>query len=349
MLYTHGFYGLTHWFHRWKIPPHFKPAIGAFLTGAVGIGLYFAFGRDRSVLAVMSFGYGALQQAMGDHQTVGAMVLLAISLGKILTTSLTIGSGGSGGVFGPSMVIGGCGAAALGLLLQGWLPSMGIQPAAFAIVGMAGFFAAAAKTPFSTILMVSEMTGGYQLLLPALWVCMLAFILSDQQSIYSAQVASHSLSPAHQGSFVRDVLAGLRVGQFLTEGSPIASLKPNDPLPQVFSRMSHANATVLPVVDGENRLVGVVNLEEVYFASQAADLGSLIVAVDLMRGDIVPLVADDPLDLAQEMFVESDLLVLPIVDNLQDRKLLGMIRRFDISNAYLRHLQGMPPARPPRK
>jgi CBS domain-containing protein len=68
-----------------------------------------------------------------------------------------------------------------------------------------------------------------------------------------------------------------------------------------------------------------------------------------MRGDIVPLVADDPLDLAQEMFVESDLLVLPIVDNLQDRKLLGMIRRFDISNAYLRHLQGMPPARPPRK
>jgi CIC family chloride channel protein len=349
MLYTHGFYGLTHWFHRWRIPAHFKPAVGAFLTGAVGVSLYYAFGRDRSVLAVMSFGYGALQQAMGDHQMVGAVVLLAISLGKILTTSLTIGSGGSGGVFGPSMVIGGCGAAALGLLFQGWLPGLGIQPAAFAIVGMAGFFAAAAKTPFSTILMVSEMTGGYQLLLPALWVCMLAFILSDQQSIYSAQVASHSLSPAHQGSYVRDVLAGLRVGQFLAKGSPTTALKANDPLALVLTRISGANVSVLPVIDGENRLLGVVNLEEIHFASQSADLGSLIVAVDLMRGDVVPLVADDPLDLAQEMFVESDLLSLPIVDNLQDRKLLGMIRRFDIANAYLRHLQGMPAARPARK
>ncbi len=350
MLYTRSFYGMTHWFHRWKITPHVKPAVGAFLTGAVGLGLYLAFEHDRSVLAVMSFGYGALQQAIGEHQIVGAMVLLAISLGKILTTSLTIGSGGSGGVFGPSMVIGGCGAAALGIVFQHWLPHLGIQPAAFAVVGMAGFFAAAAKTPFSTILMVSEMTGGYQLLVPALWVCMLAFILADQQSIYSAQVPSRSLSPAHQGSFVHDVLAGLSVGQFLAKGSSVTiSLEPSDPLKIVLNRMSRANASVLPVVDGERRLLGVVNLEEVHFASQCVDLGSFIVAEDLMRGDVVPLVAGDPLDLAQEMFVESDMLSLPIVDNLQDRKLLGMIRRFDIANAYLRHLQGMSPAHPSRK
>ena len=215
---------------------------------------------------------------------------------------------------------------------------------------MAGFFAAAAKTPFSTILMVSEMTGGYQLLVPALWVCMLAFILADQQSIYSAQVPSRSLSPAHQGSFVHDVLAGLSVGQFLAKGSSVTiSLEPSDPLKIVLNRMSRANASVLPVVDGERRLLGVVNLEEVHFASQCVDLGSFIVAEDLMRGDVVPLVAGDPLDLAQEMFVESDMLSLPIVDNLQDRKLLGMIRRFDIANAYLRHLQGMSPAHPSRK
>ena len=68
------------------------------------------------------------------------------------------------------------------------------------LVGMAGFFAAAAKTPFSTIIIVSEMTGGYSLLLPSLWVCTLAFVLSDVQSIYSAQVESRSRSPAHQSS-----------------------------------------------------------------------------------------------------------------------------------------------------
>ena len=108
-------------------------------------------------------------------------MLLAIALGKILTTSLTIGSGGSGGVFGPSMVIGGCGGGALGIALHHLWPGLVPNPASFVIVGMAGFFAAAAKTPFSTLIIVSEMTGGYHLLLPALWVCVLAFLLSDEQ------------------------------------------------------------------------------------------------------------------------------------------------------------------------
>ena len=149
-------------------------------------------------------------------------MLLAIALGKILTTSLTIGSGGSGGVFGPSMVIGGCGGGALGMLLHHFWPGLVPHPASFVIVGMAGFFAAAAKTPFSTLIIVSEMTGGYNLLLPALWVCALAFILSDEQSIYSAQVESRSRSPAHQGSYVREVLAGARVSQFLKAGQSVS-------------------------------------------------------------------------------------------------------------------------------
>ena len=139
------------------------------------------------------------------------MVLLAVALGKILTTGLTIGSGGSGGVFGPSMVIGGCGGGALGIVLHRLWPALVPHPATFVIVGMAGFFAAAAKTPFSTLVIVSEMTGNYNLLLPTLWVCTLAFLLSDEQSIYSSQVESRSRSPAHQGDYVREVLAGLRV------------------------------------------------------------------------------------------------------------------------------------------
>ncbi len=141
--------------------------------------------------------------------------LLAVALGKILTTGLTIGSGGSGGVFGPSMVIGGCGGGALGLFLHWLRPWLAPQPATFVIVGMAGFFAAAAKTPFSTIVIVSEMTGNYDLLLPTLWVCAVTFLLSDEQSIYSSQVESRSRSPAHQGDYVREVLTGLQVSQFV--------------------------------------------------------------------------------------------------------------------------------------
>ncbi len=126
-----------------------------------------------------------------------AVLLLAVSLGKLLTTSLTIGSGGSAGVFGPSMVIGGCGGGALGMALHHLAPSLVPHPAAFVIVGMAGFFAAAAKTPLSTLVMVSEMIGNYNLLLPSLWVCTLSFLLADQQSIYSEQVIDRLASPVH--------------------------------------------------------------------------------------------------------------------------------------------------------
>jgi CIC family chloride channel protein len=106
------------------------------------------------------------------------MLLITVALVKILTTSLTISSGGSGGVFGPSMVIGGCLGGAVGMVFHSLSgPALSRHPQAFAIVGMAGFFSGCARAPLSTVLMVSEMTGGYSLLLPTLWVSTLTFLL----------------------------------------------------------------------------------------------------------------------------------------------------------------------------
>jgi CIC family chloride channel protein len=208
MIYTRTFYGLTYAFHQLPISPKLRPMIGAALTGLLGVALFYAFGGDQRVLSVLSFGYGILQLALeyvpgaeGNMRFAG--LLLAICLGKLLTTSLTIGSGGSAGVFGPSMVIGGCGGGALGMVLHHLAPSLVPHPASFVIVGMAGFFAAAAKTPLSTLVMVSEMIGNYNLLLPSLWVCTLSFLLSDQQSIYSEQLIDRLASPVH-GAIIKD-------------------------------------------------------------------------------------------------------------------------------------------------
>jgi CIC family chloride channel protein len=261
MIYTRTFHAFTRMFHRLNISRYFKPAVGAFLTAVVGVGLYYVFhlfGHERAehwVLSVLSFGYGILQEGLTADAGLGAAglaqagltagVLLAVAVGKILTTSLTIGSGGSGGVFGPSMVIGGCGGAALGVLLHGLWPGLVPHPASFLIVGMAGFFAAAAKTPFSTLIIVCEMTGSYELLVPALWVCAVSFLLSDEQSLYENQVESRAQSPAHQGSFAREVLAGLRVSQFLKPDLLSPVLHPDDPLPVVLERLSGQH-TVLP-------------------------------------------------------------------------------------------------------
>jgi CIC family chloride channel protein len=356
MIYTRSFYGLTHLFHRVPVIPHLRPTVGAFLSALLGLGLYYLVGlyylpdRQMQVLGVLSSGYGVLQDALAlplESKTSlsVAFVLLAVALGKIFTTGLTIGSGGSGGVFGPSMVIGGCGGGALGIFLN-WLgpsilPHTAIpHPSSFAIVGMAGFFAAAAKTPFSTLVMVSELTGNYNLILPTLWVCALAFLLSDEQSIYSSQVESRSRSPAHQGDYVREVLAGLRVGQFLTPKDDVPILHPGDRLPEVVERLSSTAYHALPVCDATGRLLGIVSLEEVLLASRSPELGSLVVAADLMRGGITPLLAADRLDHAMELFVEDNLFALPVVDDSTERRVIGLVKRSDISSTYLRHLQG---------
>ena len=339
-VYTRTFYGTRNLFHRLPVATWIKPTIGALLNGLLGVGLFYLLGQKEQTLSVMSFGYGILQDAMSREESVTSLVLLTVALGKIATTSLTIGSGGSGGVFGPSMVIGGCAGGSLGLLLHGVWPGLVPHPASFMIVGMAGFFAAAAKTPFSTLVIVSEMTGSYGLLLPALWVCVLSFLLSDEQSIYRSQVESRSRSPAHKGSYVRDVLQGMYVGQFVKSGTEFPVLRLNDSLDAVIRQLTDSTYTVLPVVDDKFELQGVVNLEEVHLASQSDGLRNIVLAADLMRTEVLPLSTDDGLDRALELFVENDLLALPIVDGSTNRRVVGIARRSEIASHYLRHVHG---------
>jgi CIC family chloride channel protein len=342
MLYTRTFYRTTQLFRQLPMPSHFKPAVGAFLSGAIGVALFYVLGRQPQALAVLSFGYGILQDALTDGQSglMFALVLFAVALGKIFTTSLTIGSGGSAGVFGPSMVIGGCGGGALGIVLHHIWPWLVPQPATFVIVGMAGFFAAAAKTPVSTLVIVSEMTGHYSLLLPTLWVCVLAFLLSDEQSIYNSQVLSRSRSPAHQGDYVREVLSGLQVDQFLPAQEEVPSLRPGSRIPEVVERLGGTSFHALPVTDERRRLLGVISLEEVLLASQLPEVHPLVVAADLMRVDVTPLQPQDTLDRALELFVESNLLSLPVVADSCERRVIGIVKRSDVSSTYLRHVHG---------
>ena len=175
--------------------------------------------------------------------------------------------------------------------------------------------------------------------MPTLWVCALAFLLSDEQSIYSSQVESRSRSPAHQGDYVREVLAHLRVDQFMTPQQEIPVLHPGDRLPEVVERLSK-NPDALPVVDAEGRLLGVVTLQELVLASRSPDLHHLIVATDLMRGGVTPLKPDDRLDRAMELFVENDLLALPVVDGTPEGRIVGIVKRADVSSAYLRRVHG---------
>ena len=130
------------------------------------------------------------------------------------------------------------------------------------------------------------------------------------------------------------------VRQFLVREQVFHVVHPGDSLAAVLDRLDGSLYTVLPVVDAENRLLGVIDLEEAHQAAHAGDLGPLLVAEDLMRSDVRPLTPDDTLDRALELFVENDVMALPIVADLLQRKVIGMIRRQEIPGAYLRHVHG---------
>jgi chloride channel protein, CIC family len=175
-------------------PPHFKPAIAGLFVGLIALALPQLLGG----------GYGWIQAAIDGSLPAG--LLLALAFGKIVAFALTIGSGGSGGVFAPSLYT--------GAMVGGFLSSVFHQPpAAFAVVGMAAVFGGAAKVPIATLLMVTEMTGGYNLLVAAALSVLLSYLVQTllsgslkYKSLYEAQVPSRPYSPSHYLEQVRIAL-----------------------------------------------------------------------------------------------------------------------------------------------
>ncbi len=336
IVYIKFFYGTHHQFKKLPIIPHLRPMIGAAAAGCCGMALYYLTGKDERALAVLATGYGTLQSAVEDSGSMGVWLLLAVALVKIVTTSLTIGSGGSGGVFGPSMVIGGCIGGAVGTFFHELWPDLVPRPEIYAIVGMAGFFAGCAHAPISTIIMVSEMTGDYKLLLPTMWVSTLCFVLGRPWSLYEKQVASRLESPAHRGDFLIDVLEGIRVSDV-----PLKTRKPvseSTSLHEILRMLPESAQNYFPVVDGQDRLVGIFSTNDVRSYLYDEALWKLAVARDIMTTNIICVVPDDDLNTALERFTELNLDELPVVQGDDSSALLGMLRRKDAIGVYNRRL-----------
>lgn len=330
--YIKVFYGTQALFGRLPLPRHFRPAIGAALTALCGVATYLAFNGDEHALAVLGTGYGTLQAALERSSQLGAALLVAVALVKIVTTSLTIGSGGSGGVFGPSMVIGGCLGAAFGNLAHGWFPGLVREPQSYAIIGMAGFFAGCAHAPISTIIMVSELTGDYKLLLPTMWVSTLCFLLCRTHTLYVKQVPTRLDSPAHRGDFFVDVLEGIKVADVpLTSRQTVIESKS---LRDILRLISQTQQDDFPVVDSGNRLVGIFSTGDVraYLLDDA--LWQVANARDIMTTRISSVTPDDDLNTALQRFTELNLDELPVLAADDPGRLLGMLRRTDCIAVY---------------
>ncbi|MGH7741774.1 MAG: chloride channel protein [Candidatus Eiseniibacteriota bacterium] len=339
-MFVKVFYGTHALFERLRFPKFLKPALGGLLTGLMAL-LALGLARDQRALDVLSFGYGSIQHALRGELPL--TLLLIIAFGKMATTGFSIGSGGSGGVFGPSMVIGGALGGAVGVLAQAWMPHVVTQPGAYVAVGMAGFFAAAANTPISTLVMVSEMTGNYELLLPSLWVCCLAFLLARRWTLYRSQVPSRLDSPAHRGAILGGVLKAMRV-QDVIGGRPMRTLSETDPLNEVIQACMTSSQYGFPVLDGQHRMTGLITLAQVRQLMDQDDEGQGVIAHDIAARPAATLSPRDDLDAALQLLMKLDVEDLPVTEPSDPGRVLGILSRRDIIAAYARRRLNTQPA-----
>ncbi|MCA8955196.1 MAG: chloride channel protein [Planctomycetes bacterium] len=333
-LYTEMFFRMEQLSKRVRLPRPIVAALGALLCGAVGVAACVWSGEERA-LSVLSYGYGVIQDALDQQITgwTGVRLLVLIAVLKMLTTSLTITSGGSGGVFGPSMVIGACLGGAVGVASQE-LGMTGINPGCFVIVGMAGFFSGAAHTPISTLIMVSEMTGSYELLLPSMWVCGITFLLCQRWTIYTKQVPNRAFSNAHRGEFLVPLLQKLSVADVFESGRSMTTVPSNAPLAEVVRLIARTHDDYFPVLDDDGRFVGIFSAHDVREFTFDDTVHHLAIAADLMTVDPIVLTMDMDLHAALAEFDRKNLDELPVVESADPRRLLGMLRRRAVLRAY---------------
>lgn len=321
-LYVKAFYGITLFFRTLKIPNHIKPALGGLCTGAIGFFLPYT----------LAFGYGMAQKALNNE--LGISVLLLLAFGKILTTSFTIGSGGSGGVFGPSVVIGGALGGVVGQLFHYIMPGIVTQPGAFVVVGMAGFFAAVSNTPISTIIFVSEMTDSFHLLLPSLLVCSVAYLAAQRWTIYGRQVKSKIQSQAHAGEFFVDILQAIQVKDLMEVVKPVQMIPQNMPFLDFKAFFSTTKQHYFPVMDEAKRLTGIFSSTDIREVLFSPEIEHLVVVSDICTSDIIVTTPSEDLNSVLNKFTVKNIDSLPVVNDEDHGILIGMLNRREVIHVY---------------
>ncbi|MEE4355067.1 MAG: chloride channel protein [Desulfococcaceae bacterium] len=334
IFYVKSFYGITRFFRKIPIPNHIKPVLGGLCTGLIGF--YWPH--------TLAFGYGYIQQVLNPEyllHSVSIAFLLSLAIGKVLTTSFSIGSGGSGGVFGPSVVIGGAMGGVVGKLFHQIMPGVVTEPGAYIIVGMAGFFTAVSNTPISTIIFVSEMTNSYHLLMPSLLVCSVAYVISQRWTIYEKQVKSKIESPAHAGEFFVDILQKFRVRD-LTHLVQKVNLIPQDMSFRDFKNyFSETKQHYFPVMDENKRLNGIFSSTDIRSVLFAEGLEHLILMKDISTADIILTTPSDDLNSVMQKFTVKNIDSLPVVRDDDHGILMGMLNRRAVIAFYNEKIREM--------
>jgi CIC family chloride channel protein len=319
--FTKVLYRIEDLFDDFKFPEYLKAIIGGMILGAGG--LFFP--------QILGVGYGAIDLALMQKMALWLFLVLAVV--KILATSITIGSGGSGGIFAPSLFLGAMAGAFFGAVVHQLFPGMTASPGAYSLVGMGAVVSATTHGPLTAILILFEMTGNYKIILPLMLSCIVATIFARQlmkDSIYTLKLARRGIDIREgkevnvlKSMFVKDVMN--RDVETIGEGSA---------LEEMTDKISKSKFNSFPVLNAENKLAGILSFNDYSEAIFDEDLKGLVVARDLASENVVTVSVDDDLYTALGKISRKDFSTLPVVSPDDPAELVGIVTRRDIIGAY---------------
>lgn len=311
---------------KWKLSPYLLPAFGGLLVGIIG------FFRPE----VYGVGYETINAVMNESPT--ALFLVVLLAAKMIATTATLTSGGSGGIFAPSLFLGAATGSLIGVITETLAPGLIGSPHAYALVGMGAMVAATTRAPISAVLVIFEMTRDYNTIVPLMAACIPSVLLCaalHRDSIYISKLTHRGISLKPKGQV--NLLKGLRASDVMQRR--VETVSPALPLADLIERFLGTTLPIIWVTDSKGRLLGVIESRDFQVAlMERESLLELVLAQDLMKPVEHPVRPGDDLSFIARMLHEVPYEVMPVVDEVTGA-LLGDLMRSDIIESYNRELE----------
>jgi CIC family chloride channel protein len=320
-LYIRALYFAQDVFHGLSLPRWSKPAIAGLIIGVAGLFLP----------QLLGVGYSTIEQILGG-QPFPVMLLIALLIGKLIMTPVSIGGGFPGGVFAPSLFLGAALGAVYGSIVQQIFPTLNVVPAAYAMVGMAAVLAGAVHAPLTAIILSFEMTNDYRIILPVMFAVAISLVVSQRlqhDSVYVHGLARKGIR-IERGRDV-DVLEALTVDAVMQ--TDVTILHESDSLANAADVFMQTRHHGLPVVNDRAELVGILTVQDLEHTHTNGNTAPQLVG-EVCTRELLVTYPDETIGAALRRMSTRDVGRLPVVARDNPRHLVGVLRRTDLVRAY---------------
>ncbi len=326
VLHIFVFYEVRDRFGALKINQHLKPVLGAFIIGITAI--FFP--------QIMGDGYHYIKEVLAGHGIMWVMAILVFL--KIFATAVTLGSGGSGGVFAPALFIGAVIGGAYGSIVHNLFPAATASSGAYAAVGLGAFLAASTHAPITAIFLLFEMTGDHLIIIPIMLTSIIGTAVASKlnpDSIDTVDLTREGID-IHEGREIA-IMKSIRVGKVITEEVDFISESANvNQLLEIFQQAK--DSFYFPVIDDSGHMVGIISLQDVKGILHDKEQRLSSTVGDICTRNVLTLTPDDNIYTAMTYFDVRGIDEIPVVESPDDQWVVGMLKRRDVIDAYNREV-----------